>query len=231
MAMSIAYHPQTDGQTKVVNKCLERYLRMCTGDKQKLWVKWLPLAEWWYNTTYHTATRMTPFQALNGYEPPHIVSYLHEIPKVQALTDQVQKMQEILQLLKDNLQMARNRMKQQADQKRSEREFAVGDWVYLRLQPYKHASIKRGGKHKLSPKFYGPYKILRRVGEVAYVLELPKSSKIHNTFHVSSLKRVVGQKVTVQTELPELDEEGKLGYHPKMLPGKEKKSFNSIQIL
>ena len=113
--------------------------------------------------------------------------------------------------------MARNRMKQQADQKRSEREFAVGDWVYLRLQPYKQTSIKRGGKHKLSPKFYGPYKILRRVGEVAYVLELPKSSKIHNTFHVSSLKRVVGQKVTVQTELPELDEEGKLQLEPEAI--------------
>ena len=108
-------------------------------------------------------------------------------------------------------------MKQQADQKRSEREFVVGHWVYLRLQPYKQASIKRGGKHKLSPKFYGPYKILRRVGEVAYVLELPKSSKIHNTFHVSSLKRVVGQMVTVQTELSELDEEGKLQLEPEAI--------------
>ena len=68
LAMSTAYHPQTDGQTEIVNKCLEGYLRSYVSDKQGQWVQWLHLAEWWYNTTYHTTTNMTPFQALYGYE-------------------------------------------------------------------------------------------------------------------------------------------------------------------
>jgi hypothetical protein len=61
-----AYHPQTDGQTEVVNKCLETYLRCFAFEKQHQWAQWLPLAEWWYNTSYHTATRMTPFEAVYG---------------------------------------------------------------------------------------------------------------------------------------------------------------------
>jgi len=101
--MSTAYHPQTDGQTEVVNKCLEGYLRMYTGDKQKLWVKWLPLAEWWYNTIYHTAMRMTPFQALYGYETPHIRSFIPDNPKVQAVADYAQQAQEVLHIVKENL--------------------------------------------------------------------------------------------------------------------------------
>ena len=68
--MSSAYHPQTDGQMEVVNKCVESYLRSFVIDKQNRWLQWLHLAEWWYNCAYHTSTKMTPFQALYGYAPP-----------------------------------------------------------------------------------------------------------------------------------------------------------------
>jgi hypothetical protein len=65
--LSIAYHSQTDGQTKVVNKCLETYLRCFASEKKNQWAQWLPLAEWWYNTSYHIATCMTPFEAVYGH--------------------------------------------------------------------------------------------------------------------------------------------------------------------
>jgi len=83
-------------------------------------------------------------------------------------------------------------MKQQEDKGRSELAFLPGDWVYLRLQPYKQASLKKVGKNKLQPKFYGPYKVMKKVGEVAYSLEILTSAKIHNVFHVSKLKKVIG---------------------------------------
>jgi transposase InsO family protein len=137
LAHSSSYHPQSDGQTEIVNKCLEGYLHCFVSDKQAQWFKWLPLAEWWYNTSFHTATKMTPFMALYGYHPPSITSSLKEKSKVQAVEDHIENQQQVLQILKDNLTMAQNRMKQQADQHRSERSFEVGDWVFLRLQPYK----------------------------------------------------------------------------------------------
>jgi hypothetical protein len=137
LAHSSSYHPQSDGQTEIVNKCLEGYLRCFVSDKQAQWFKWLPLAEWWYNTSFHTATKMTPFMALYGYHPPSITSSLKEKSKVQAVEDHIENQQQVLQILKDNLTMAQNRMKQQADQHRSERSFEVWDWVFLRLQPYK----------------------------------------------------------------------------------------------
>jgi hypothetical protein len=176
-AHSSSYHPQYDGQTKIVKKCLEGYLHCFVSYKQAQWFKWLPLAEWWYNTSFHTAKKMTPFMALYGSHPPSITSSLKEKSKVQVVEDHIENQQQVLQILKDNLTMAQNHMKQQADQHRSERSFEVGDWVFLRLQPYKQMSLKKAKKdNKLSPKYYGPYKVLQKIGTMAQKLELHASS-------------------------------------------------------
>ena len=71
-------------------------------------------------------------------------------------------------------------------------------------------SLKQKGAENLKPRFYGPYRVIRRVGQVAYDLELPQGSKIHNIFHVSCLKKALGQQVTVTDELPPTDDEGHL---------------------
>jgi hypothetical protein len=119
--LNTTYHPQTDGQTKVVNKCLETYLRCFASKKQNQWAQWLPLAEWWYNTSYHTATRMTHFEAVYGQKPPSVLSYLPGASKVHAVDLTLTAQEAILRTLKENLVMAQNRMKQQADQGHSER--------------------------------------------------------------------------------------------------------------
>ena len=82
--------------------------------------------------------------------------------------------------------------------------------VYLRLQPYRQASIKRSGVEKLQPQFFGPYRINRKVGVVSYELDLPQGSKLHNFFHVLCLKRAIGQYITPLEVMLPLDEEGKL---------------------
>ena len=89
--------------------------------------------------------------------------------------------------------------------------------VYLRLQPYRQSSFKKKGAEKLKPCFYGPYKIIQKVGEVAYKLELPQESKIHNVFHVSSLKKTVGQQINPSFELPPLDDKGLLVLVPEKI--------------
>jgi hypothetical protein len=120
---------------------------------------------------------MTPFMALYGYHPPSITSSLKENSNVKEVKDQIENQQQILQILKDNLTMEHNPMKQQEDQDRSERSFEVGDWVFLRLQPYKQMSLKQAKKdNKISPKYYGPYKVLQKIGTMVYKLELPASS-------------------------------------------------------
>ena len=123
----------------------------------------------------------------------------------------IEHQQQVLQLLKDNLVLAQNRMKQWVDQHRSEINFDVGDWVFLRLQLYKQMSLKQAKKdNKLSPKYYGLYKVLQKIGTMAYKLELPTTSRLHPVFHVSCLKKVIGDKLPVKTIFPKLDEEGKI---------------------
>jgi hypothetical protein len=111
--------------------------------------------------------------------------------------------------------MAQNRQKMSADRHKIECSFEVGDLVFLRRQPYRQLSLKKSGAEKLKPRFYGPYRIMRQVGEVAYELELPEGSKIHNSFHVSCLKKAVGQFISTSEELPPLDEEGQLELVPE----------------
>ena len=97
-------------------------------------------------------------------------------------------------------------MKQQANQHCNERSFEVGDWVFLRLQPYKQMSLKKSKKdNKLSPKHYGNYKVLQKIGTMAYKLELPVSSRVHLVFHVSCLKKVIGNKIPIQTTNAEME--------------------------
>ena len=156
--------------------------------------------------------------ALYRYQPPSIMSYLRENSKVQVVEHHIEHQQQVLQLLKDNLMLAHNRMKQQADQHRNERSFDVGDWVFLRLQPYKQMSLKQAKKdNKLSPKYYAPYKLLQKIGNMAYKLEFPTTSQVHLVFHVSCLKKVMGDKLPIQTILPELDDEGKIILEPEVV--------------
>jgi hypothetical protein len=115
LLFSTAYHPQTDGQTKRVNQCLEQYLRCAVHDHPHKWRQWLALAEFWYNTTYHTALDCSPFKILYGYTPPVMaVPWLREEGDMDVTT-WLQERQVASELLRERLAQAQNRMKQMAD--------------------------------------------------------------------------------------------------------------------
>ena len=200
--MSSSYHPETDGQTERVNQCLEGYLRCFAHSCPTKWVQWLSLVEYWYNTSLHSALGKSPFEVLYGSSPRHFglsPDSACSQPDLQAWLQDRQLMQT---LLRQHLERVRLRMKHQADKKRSERSFAVGDRVYLKLQPYVQSSVAPRAHHKLLFKYYGPYEVLERIGTVAYRLNLPATSRIHLVIHVSQLKKAIGPHVTLQSVLP-----------------------------
>ena len=108
----------------------------------------------------------------------------------------------MLKLLKHHLKKAQMRMKNQANKHRVDRQFMVGDWVYLKLQPYKQNSLADRQYRKLSARYYGPYQVLDKVSAVAYKLALPICSQIHPIFHVSQLKKKMGSHHRQGTQLP-----------------------------
>jgi hypothetical protein len=196
---STAYHPQTDGQTEIVNKCIEHYLRCMTGDHPHQWAKWLSLAEWWYNTNYHSATKMTPYEVLYGVPPPIHIPYFPRDSAVESVDAYLTTKEALIKRVRSHLQIAQHRMTTIANKKRSDRSFEVRDYVYLKLQPYKQQSTAARVSHKLAAKYYGPYQVLAKVGTVAYKLNLPPQSMIHPVFHVSQLKKHVGNQIVQQT--------------------------------
>nr|KYP46228.1 Retrotransposable element Tf2 [Cajanus cajan] len=104
--LSTSYHPQTDGQSEVVNRCLETYLRCMCADSPQNWSKWLPMAEWWYNTTYHIAIKATPYEIMYGQPPPIYLPYLPGESKVELVDRSLRKREEMLKLIKFHLRRA-----------------------------------------------------------------------------------------------------------------------------
>ena len=201
LLMSSSYHLQTDGQTERLNQCLEAFLRCTVHSCPIQWYKWLPLAEYWYNTSYHTALGLTPFEVLYGLPPWHLgILNPHDcsVPDLAAwMTDR----DFLSHLIQQQLNRAQQRMKHQADTHWTEREFFVGDLVYLKLQPHIQTSVATRCNNMLSFRFFGPFKIIQRIGAVAYKLDFSESAQIHPVVHVSQLKRHVPTSVAVSTDL------------------------------
>uniref|UniRef100_A0A2N9H589 Tf2-1-like SH3-like domain-containing protein n=1 Tax=Fagus sylvatica TaxID=28930 RepID=A0A2N9H589_FAGSY len=153
------------------------YLWCFTSANPKQWVCWLAWAEFCYNTSWHSTIKRTPFEVVYGREPPSLLTYISGTAKVVVVEQELLQRDQVLQELKQNIKTSQNRMKQVYDRRHREKDYAVGDWVYLRLQPYRQTSISLRKNLKLAPRYYGPFKILRRIGAVAYKLDLPAESK------------------------------------------------------
>ena len=106
LKLSTSYHPQTDGQSEVVDRCLQTYLRCMTAERPKDWSKWLPLAEWWYNTSYHTAINSTPYAIVYGQAAPTHLPYLAGDSKVEVVDRSLQTREVAIKMLKFYLQRA-----------------------------------------------------------------------------------------------------------------------------
>lgn len=133
LARSTAYHPQTDGQSEIVNQALETYLRCFINGQPRHWAKWLHWAEYCYNTAPHMSTNMSPIKALYGRSPPSVIRIGQNCTPVDSLDQLLRERDAILDDLNYHLLRSQHRMKKRADLKRREVVFEEGDLVYLKL--------------------------------------------------------------------------------------------------
>ncbi|GJY83890.1 putative reverse transcriptase domain-containing protein [Tanacetum coccineum] len=229
--MSTAYHPQTDGQSERTIQTLEDMLRACAIDFGKGWVNHLPLVEFSYNNSYHASIKAAPFEALYGRKCRSPVCWT-EVGEAQILGPElIQETTEKIIQIKQRMQAARDRQKSYADLKRKPMEFQVGDKVMLKVSPWKGV-VRFGKRGKLNPRYVGPFKVIERVGEVAYKLELPEElSRVHNTFHVSNLKKChTDEPLTVPLDGLHLDDNIVLFEEPLEVVGREVKRLKQSRI-
>ncbi|GJZ23809.1 putative reverse transcriptase domain-containing protein [Tanacetum coccineum] len=187
--MSTAYHPQIDGQSERTIQTLKDMLRAYVIEFGKGWVNHLPLAKFSYNNSYHASIKAAPFKVLYGQKYRSPVCWA-KVGEVQLTGSEiVQETTEKIVQIKQRMQAARDRQKSYMDLKCKPIEFQVGDKVMLKVSPWKGV-IHFGKWGKLNPRYVGPFKVLEKVGSVAYKLKLPQEmSRVHNTFHVSNLKK------------------------------------------
>jgi hypothetical protein len=211
---SLAYHPQTDDQTKQVNQILEDMLRAFVMEYPRSWDKNLLWAEFSYNNSYLESMKMAPFGApyghrcrttLNWIEPrekaifgPDLVeeakatiicrtplNWIEPREKAIFRPDPIEEAKANVSRIQENLRVARSHQESYANKRRRPLEFTVGDHVYLKVSLMK--GMRRFGmKGKLAPRNIGPFPILEKCGNVAYKLELPPSlAGVHDIFHMS----------------------------------------------
>jgi hypothetical protein len=183
--LSTAYHPETDGQTERLNQTLEQYIRMFTNYLQDDWKRQLPIAEFTYNNTPHSATGVSPFFANKGFHPRLSISF-DNIPSHEARLVAAD-LKDLHNHLKQEIKTANDTYQKFANVKRDPTpDWPVGTLVWLKTENIK---TKRPSV-KLDHRMLGPFKIIKKVSTHAYKLALPPSmSRIHNVFHVKLLER------------------------------------------
>jgi len=190
--LSMAFHPQTDGQTERMNQELEQYLRILIDHRQEQWPEWLGIAEFAYNNKVHSSTKTLPFKANYGQDP-RMGFEGRKKGKYMGAEKFVEKMREIQEKAKAVLGKAQKDMKKYADKKRAEvKEYKVGDLVMLSTRDLKYQMVGRR-MEKLTERFVGPYKVKRIVSTNAVELELPSTIKIHLVVNVSRIHKHIGQ--------------------------------------
>ncbi|KAJ9535195.1 hypothetical protein OSB04_un001722 [Centaurea solstitialis] len=229
--LSTAYHPQTDGQTERTIQTLEDMLRACVLEFGGSWDDHLPLVEFSYNNSYHASIQCAPYEALYGRKCRSPLNWLEVGENRLFRPDVVQETTDKIKMVQEKLKVARDRQKSYADNRRKPLEFQVGDKVLLKVSPWK-GLIRFGKKGKLSPRFVGPFQVIERIGPVAYRLDLPiELSSIHDTFHVSNLKKCLSEEtVVLPLDEIQIDEQLRASEEPIEILDREIKQLRRSRI-
>src|SRR5712672_1767139 len=175
--ISTAYHPQTDGQSERTNQSLEQYLRLYCGSRQDDWAHWLPLAQYTHNSWPNSSTKKALFELILGFTPQaHQPDHDVDIPNINNRVSRIKEARE-------EARAAITKTQQKMIKDSAFTEFKINDQVWL-----DGANIKRPyASKKLSPRRYGPFRVVAKISHVAYHLQLPDAWGIHDVFHAALL--------------------------------------------
>ena len=226
---STAYHPQTDGQTEAVNQWLEQYIRMYTSWQQDDWDTLLGDAELCYNSARHSTTGLSPLFAYSGREPrnPNLeIPSRKDEPGITVLArSRATAFDSLAKYLKASIERAQEVWRKQYDKHRRQPDIAVGDKVWLRS---KHLKTLRPSP-KLEHRHFGPYEVLRKINDNAYMLDLPPTLRIHPVLPVSLLSKSNGNPIPEPAQAVD-DNKDDWGYVVQSLHGFEDRYVQSKKV-
>jgi hypothetical protein len=187
LLVSSAYHPETDGKTERTNRTLEEMLRNYVADTRHDWDEYVCHANHAFNSSKQSSTNMSPDMIVFGQEKLMPATMMIAEPSsVPAADDVIQTQQRTIELARQHMIRAMERQKRNADARRRDQSYEVGAYAFVNTQ---HLSAAGEQSSKLKPKFAGPYRIIAKVNDVAYRLQLPPPSSAHPVFHVSKLRK------------------------------------------
>ena len=186
--LSMSFHPQMDGQTEIINKEIQKFLRIYCFKKQDQWANWLAITQFSINSKKHASTKVAPFEATQSYIPHMGIEPL-PVNKAPAAKDFISKIEGMLESMRKNLEKAKEWMKLNANKHYlAVPDYTIGQQVWLAMENLQltHASCK------LTERWLGPYTVIGLAGPNAVKLKLPRSLQIHPIVNVSQIKPYLG---------------------------------------
>src|SRR6266540_4053933 len=208
LLFSTTCYPQTDGQTEVVNRTLSTMLRAILKTNLKMWEECLPHVEFAYNRVQHSTTKVSPFQVVYGFNPRTPIDLL-PLPTTERTNTDAQERTEFIRKLhettKANIEMMNEKYRLAGSKRRKELKLAIGDLVWLHLRKDRFPELR---KSKLMHRADGPFKILEKINDNAYKLELPPEFGVSPTFNISDLKLYLGEEDELESRMTPIQEGG-----------------------
>jgi hypothetical protein len=194
LLFSTTCHPQTDGQTEVVNHTLSTMLWAILKTNLKLWEECLPHIEFAYNRSIHSTMKVSPFQVVYGFNPRALIDLLPLPPLETSCFDASQRSEFILRMhetTKLSIEKMNEKYRIAASKGRKEVKLELGDLVWLHLRKERFLELR---KSKLMSRAAGPFKILAKINDNAYKLELPPEFRVSPNFNISDLRPYLGEE-------------------------------------
>jgi hypothetical protein len=204
LLFSTTCHPQTDGETEVVNRTLSIMLSAILKKNIKMWEECLPHVEFAYNRSLHSTTKMCPFEIVYGLLPRAPID-LMPLPSSEKLNFDAKQCAELMlkmhETTKENIERMNAKYKISGDKGRKQLDFEPGDLVWLHLRKERFPDLR---KSKLMPRADGPFKVLEKINENVYKRDLPADFGVSPTFNIADLKPYLGEEDELESRTTQM---------------------------